>query len=714
MKPLISRGDVPKWAWTGALAGTALLLPFLVPAVNRALFATNGFMPHGVCYTWAPNLLALHVVSDTLIALAYFSIPVALAYFVRKRRDLPFNWMFVLFGVFIVACGSTHAIDVWTIWHPHYWFAGMVKGLTAAASVPTAVALVFLIPHALALPSTAQLSAAKQALEEEVEVRRNAEEALRKTQAALEGRVAQRTHELAGANALLDALFEQAPIGLGFWDRELRFVRLNSALAEMNGVPREAHIGRTVAEVLPEMDPAVMDAFQKVLVTGETLSHEVSGMTPAAPGRKRWWAVTYHQVRAGDEVQGVGAVCKEITDEKEAEVERVRLLAAEREAREEAETANRSKDEFLAAVSHELRAPLNAMVGWVHVLEHNGVADEGVRQAIERIGRNARLQAKLVDDLLDLSRSVTGKLQIDMRRVDPAAVVKAALDTVLPAAAAKSISMSTRFDHDDVRIAADPDRLQQVIWNLVSNAIKFTPAGGTIDVSLSRVSGQLLVTVQDSGQGIDPAFLPYVFDRFRQGRSGLGGRSQPSLGLGLAIARHLVELHGGTLQAESKGVGLGATFTVALPIAALLERTGPAASGSALAVRTASLQNLTVLVVDDDADARQSLKILLESCGARVIVCAGARAALEVIEAQSPDVLVSDVGMPEMDGYALIAARRSHESARGAPVLPAVALTAYGRPEDRVRAFDAGFNAHLTKPVEPEELAAVIRTIVRK
>jgi CheY-like chemotaxis protein len=288
------------------------------------------------------------------------------------------------------------------------------------------------------------------------------------------------------------------------------------------------------------------------------------------------------------------------------------------------------------------------------------------------------------------------------------------MDTVLPSAAAKSISMSTRFDHDDVRIAADPDRLQQVIWNLVSNAIKFTPAGGTIDVSLSRVSGQLLVTVQDSGQGIDPAFLPYVFDRFRQGRSGLGGRSQPSLGLGLAIARHLVELHGGTLQAESKGVGLGATFTVALPIAALLERTGPAASGSALAVRTASLQNLTVLVVDDDADARQSLKILLESCGARVIVCAGARAALEAIEAQSPDVLVSDVGMPEMDGYALIAARRGHESARGAPVLPAVALTAYGRPEDRLRALEAGFNAHLTKPVEPEELAAVIRTTVRK
>jgi PAS domain S-box-containing protein len=714
MKLSVSRAEVPKWAWTGALASTALLLLLFVPAVNRALFATNGFMPHGVCYTWAPNLLALHVVSDTLIAAAYFSIPVALAYFVRKRRDLPFNWMFVLFGVFIVACGSTHAIDVWTIWHPHYWFAGVVKGLTAAASVPTAVALVFLIPRALALPSTAQLRAAKQALEEEVEVRRNAEEALRETQAALEGRVAQRTHELARANALLDALFEQAPIGLGFWDRELRFVRLNSALAEMNGVPREAHIGKTVAEVLPEMDPAVMDAFHKVLVTGETVSHEVSGVTPAAPGRKRWWAVTYHQVRAGDEVQGVGAVCKEITDEKEAEVERVRLLAAEREAREEAETANRSKDEFLAAVSHELRAPLNAMVGWVHVLEHNGVADEGVRQAIERIGRNARLQAKLVDDLLDLSRSVTGKLQIDMRRVDPAAVVKAAMDTVLPAAAAKSISMRTRFDHEEVRIAADPDRLQQVIWNLVSNAIKFTPFGGTIDVSLSRAGGQLLVTVQDSGQGIDPAFLPFVFDRFRQGRNDSEGPSQPSLGLGLAIARHLVELHGGTLRAESKGVGLGATFTVALPIAALVERTSPAASGSTPAKQTPSLQHLTVLVVDDEADARQSLKILLESCGARVIVCAGARAALEAIEVQHPDVLVSDVGMPEMDGYALIAARRVHESAVGLPPLPAVALTAYGRPEDRVRALDAGYNAHLTKPVEPEELAAVIRRLVRK
>jgi PAS domain S-box-containing protein len=684
----------------------------LVPNVGRTLFATNGFMPHGVCYTWSSNLLALHVISDALIAAAYFSIPIALAYLVRRRRDLPFYWIFMLFGIFIVACGSTHLMDIWTIWQPYYWLSGAVKGVTAAASVPTAIALVLLIPHALAMPSTRELRAAQQALEKEVEVRRTAEAALREAHAALETRVVERTRELEGANALLDALFDQAPIGLGFWDRELRYVRLNAALAEMNGVPREAHIGKTVEEVLPEMDPAVMESFRRVLATGETVRHEVSGITPAAPGRKRWWSVTYHPVRAGDEVQGVGAVCEEITDAKQAEAERVRLLAAAREARDEAEAANRSKDEFLAAVSHELRAPLNALVGWVHVLEHSRVADPEVREAVERIARNARLQAKLVDDLLDLSRSATGKLQLDMRNVDPAIVAKAAIDTVLPAAEAKSIRLTTDFDNEGVRIAADPDRLQQVLWNLLSNAIKFTPSGGQIKVSISKADNQLVVTVQDTGEGIEPAFLPFVFDRFRQGRKAEGGRSKPGLGLGLAIARHLVELHGGTLRADSGGVGLGATFTVALPIPALLERPDESTSDKPGSPK-ANLRGFSILVVEDDADARESLRLTLETYGARVVVSDSAMAALDAINKERPDVLVSDIGLPEMDGYALISARRYHEAVVGAPLLPAIALTAYGRIEDRARAFGAGFQAHLIKPVEAEKLAAVIMSLLR-
>jgi hypothetical protein len=675
------------------------------------LFATNGFLPHGVCYSWSSGLLALHVISDSLIAAAYFSIPLALVYFVRKRRDLPFNWIFLLFGVFIIACGSTHAVDIWTIWYPHYWFSGAVKAVTAAASVPTAIALVLLIPRALSIPSTAQLHAANRALEEEIEVRKQAEDALSRAHAALETRVAARTRELEEANALLDALFEQAPIGLGFWDRQLRYARVNAALAEMNGVPPEKHIGKTVEEVLPEMDPAVMEAFRKVLSTGETVSHEVTGVTPAVPGRKRWWAVTYHPVRAGNEVQGVGAVCEEITSAKEAEAERARLLAAERETRDVAEAANRSKDEFLAAVSHELRAPLNAMVGWAHVLEHSSVVDPDVRQGIERIAHNARLQAKLVDDLLDLSRSVTGKLQLDMRSIDPAVVVKAAIDTVLPAAEAKSIRVTTNFDHHGVRVAADPDRLQQVFWNLVSNAIKFTPAGGQIGVSVSTSANQLMVDVRDSGEGIDPEFLPFVFDRFRQGRPGVAGRGRPGLGLGLAIARHLVELHGGTLVAHSEGAGCGSTFTVALPIAALLER--PEGLATEVHERSrASLRNVTILVVEDDEDARQSLKLMLESYGARVLVCDKAMAALQAIDRERPDVLISDIGLPQMDGYALISARRYHEAAVGAPALPAIALTAYGQTEDRARAFSAGFQAHLVKPVEQEKLAAVIQKVI--
>jgi CheY-like chemotaxis protein len=408
----------------------------------------------------------------------------------------------------------------------------------------------------------------------------------------------------------------------------------------------------------------------------------------------------------------VGAVCEEITDAKQAEAERVRLLAAAREARDEAEAANRSKDEFLAAVSHELRAPLNALVGWVHVLEHSRVADPEVREAVERIARNARLQAKLVDDLLDLSRSATGKLQLDMRNVDPAIVAKAAIDTVLPAAEAKSIRLTTDFDNEGVRIAADPDRLQQVLWNLLSNAIKFTPSGGQIKVSISKADNQLVVTVQDTGEGIEPAFLPFVFDRFRQGRKAEGGRSKPGLGLGLAIARHLVELHGGTLRADSGGVGLGATFTVALPIPALLERPDESTSDKPGSPK-ANLRGFSILVVEDDADARESLRLTLETYGARVVVSDSAMAALDAINKERPDVLVSDIGLPEMDGYALISARRYHEAVVGAPLLPAIALTAYGRIEDRARAFGAGFQAHLIKPVEAEKLAAVIMSLLR-
>jgi CheY-like chemotaxis protein len=253
--------------------------------------------------------------------------------------------------------------------------------------------------------------------------------------------------------------------------------------------------------------------------------------------------------------------------------------------------------------------------------------------------------------------------------------------------------------------------LQQVFWNLVSNAIKFTPAGGQIGVSVSTSANQLMVDVRDSGEGIDPEFLPFVFDRFRQGRPGVAGRGRPGLGLGLAIARHLVELHGGTLVAHSEGAGCGSTFTVALPIAALLER--PEGLATEVHERSrASLRNVTILVVEDDEDARQSLKLMLESYGARVLVCDKAMAALQAIDRERPDVLISDIGLPQMDGYALISARRYHEAAVGAPALPAIALTAYGQTEDRARAFSAGFQAHLVKPVEQEKLAAVIQKVI--
>jgi len=422
------------------------------------------------------------------------------------------------------------------------------------------------------------------------------------------------------------------------------------------------------------------------------------------------------------EVLGAVLVFRDISERKRMELERDRLLANAQAAQKEAEHANRLKDEFLATASHELRTPLTAVVGWSRMLRTGKLDAENSARALEAIERNATLQTKLIDDLLDVSRIITGKLILDRRAIEMAHVLSDAVNTVRPAADAKHITIVTSFDAETGPVLGDANRLLQVVWNLLSNAVKFTPKNGRIEVGLQRVNSQAEISVRDSGEGISSEFLPYVFDRFRQG-DGKTTRLHSGLGLGLAIVRQLVELHGGTVNAHSDGPGRGATFKLRLPVLSINSVPGSktAARDSTLTKARVTnglsiecpprLDGVCVLVVDDDSDTRQMLKAVLSECQAHVITAASTAEAIEEIERRKPDVLVSDLGMPEQDGYELIKKVRGMESADHTARIPALALTAYAKAEDRVRALASGYQVHLSKPVEPAEFVLVVANL---
>ena len=422
------------------------------------------------------------------------------------------------------------------------------------------------------------------------------------------------------------------------------------------------------------------------------------------------------------EILGAVLVFRDISERKRMEMERERLLSTAQRAQKEAEQANRLKDEFLATASHELRTPLTAVVGWSRMLRTGKLDAENSARALEAIERNATLQTKLIDDLLDVSRIITGKLTLDRRPIEIAHVVSDAVNTVRPAADAKNIAIETSFDAEAGPVLGDANRLQQVIWNLLSNAVKFTPKNGRIEVALQRVNSEVEISIGDSGEGISSDFLPYVFDRFRQG-DGKTTRLHSGLGLGLAIVRQLVELHGGTVNAHSDGPGRGAIFKLRLPVLSINSVPGSKPVASDLTLTRARvteglklecpprLEGLRVLVVDDDCDTRQMLKAVLSECQADVITAPSAAEAIKEIQRRKPDVLVSDLGMPEQDGYELIKRVREMESADHAARIPALALTAYAKAEDRVRALAGGYQVHLSKPVEPAELLLVVANL---
>ncbi|HEY2388077.1 MAG TPA: ATP-binding protein [Candidatus Binatia bacterium] len=537
-------------------------LAILAPQAVTDAFTAGGYMPHGHCYLWQPRLVALHGVSDLLIGLAYMVISVTLAYVVYRARDqIPFQWMVLAFGLFIVACGVTHFMEVLTLWTPLYWLSGDVKVVTALASVGTAVALPPLVPRILEL----------------VRAREVAE-------------------------------------------------RQRSELLESSA-----------------------------------------------------------------------------------------LLAEEQSARARAEEADRAKDQFLAMVSHELRNPLSPILAWSRMLKLDALDPAKRVDAYDAIERNAAAQAQLVEDLLDVSRIVTGKLRLDVRPTTLESVIEAAVEVLRPSADAKQIRLQLTIDPLCGMVLGDPDRLRQVVWNLLSNAIKFTPKGGRVHIALQRVNSHLELSVSDTGQGVAREALPHVFERFWQADAGTQ-RRHGGLGLGLSIVRYLVESHGGEVSIRSDGPGQGACFIVKLPLMVTTEhltdgeRRHPVAAEEMPAGGLASLAGLAVLVVDDEPDSNDLVQTLLASRGAEVRVAASTRQALDILNRWRPDVLVSDIGMPDEDGYALIRQVRSRPPERGGAV-GAVALTAYARVEDRVRILNAGFQMHVAKPVDPTELIAVVASV---
>jgi signal transduction histidine kinase/CheY-like chemotaxis protein len=413
------------------------------------------------------------------------------------------------------------------------------------------------------------------------------------------------------------------------------------------------------------------------------------------------------------------ASLRDITDRKRAEEARAQLIK-EQAARQEAEEASRMKDEFLATVSHELRAPLNIICGWVGLLRDCNYDHGSVAKALTTIERNAKLQAQLIEDLLDISRIVSGKLNLELRTSNLAPIIKAATEAMRPTAEAKGISLIASLGSGDRPVLIDPDRIQQVIVNLLSNSIKFTPPGGRVEVRFEQSKSEAVISVSDTGIGISQDFLPHVFERFRQA-DGSASRKHGGLGLGLSIVRRLVELHGGSVLAESPGEGRGATFTVKMPLAAVSgdeylakDHSEFSRESSHSVIGDQTLSGLRVLVVDDEADARDLISIILTQSGAEVKAVATAAEALNELTAWRPDALISDIGMPDEDGYTLIRRVRAIEAQLGGQgMIPAVALTGYARGQERLRALAAGYQAHLSKPTELTDLVLTIKNLTR-
>lgn len=477
----------------------------------------------------------------------------------------------------------------------------------------------------------------------------------------------------------------------------------NKGVERVLGYPEDGFVGRHFSVLFPSEDVASGAAETELRVAAATGRAEDERWHIRFSGARFWASGVLTALRdESGALRGFAKIMRDVTERKLAEEERKQLLLMEQGAREEAEAASRVRDYFLATLSHELRTPLNAVVGWTHLLKSGRLTPDSMVRAIETIERNALAQAKLIDDLLELPRLLAGKVTLEVQRVEAVGLVRMVAEGLAPQALGKGVRMESHFACQAAHVAGDPRRLQQVLSNLIGNAIKFTPRGGAVVVAVTAEEAQVSVSVADTGQGIDAPFLQYVFDPFRQGEEGTA-RQHGGLGLGLAIAKHLIEKHGGTIAVDSPGANRGATFTVRLPASAA----GSTDPLPAPVETTLSLVGVRVLVIDDDADSREVAMTGLELAGATVQGAGSVREGLEAVATNRPNVVVCDLGMPLEDGFAFIAQLRALSAEDGGRT-PALALTAHIATEDRLRALTAGYQLHVAKPIDLDALIVAV------
>jgi len=506
-------------------------------------------------------------------------------------------------------------------------------------------------------------------------------------------------------------LFESARDGILILNADtLRITDVNPFMFELLNYTRDEFVEKELWEIGVFKDKAAsQEAFRELQLTGYLRYENLPLQTKEGKLREVEFVSNVYDEGSHRVIQ---CNIRDITDRKRAEEERKLLLESAQAARAEADVANSIKDEFLATLSHELRTPLTSILGWSHLLDNGKLDEEAAKRAVETIVRNAEAQKLLIDELLDISRIIIGKLRLDVGPVQLAPMLESIVDGMRPAADARNIQLRTALDQSLDPIFGDPDRLQQVFWNLLSNAIKFTSQGGKVLVRLERADSNLEITISDTGQGIARELLPYVFDRFRQSDSS-SSRTHGGLGLGLAIVRQLVELHGGTVSAESPGEGEGSTFKVRLPVRSVRQEPDDRANSvvkipdEVSTKPVPSLDGMNVLVVDDDWDSRELVTVVLKASGAEVVSVTSAIEALRELALRRFDVLLSDIGMAEMDGYALISQIRQLPAERGGKI-PAAALTAYAGIENQRRALSAGYQVHIPKPIGPSELITAV------
>jgi PAS domain S-box-containing protein len=524
------------------------------------------------------------------------------------------------------------------------------------------------------------------------------------------------------ARALLAAMVDSADDAIISKTLTGHITSWNKAAERLFGYSAAEAIGKSVTMLIPDDRQQEEVMILSRLREGHRVEH-FETVRRAKNGRLIDISLTISPVRdESGKVIGASKIARDISERRRLEAqaraataEREALLASERAARAEAEKLSAMKDEFLATLSHELRTPISAILGWAQLLKRPGRSETDLDLGHETIERNARIQAQLIDDLLDMSRITSGTVRLEVQTLQPAGFIEAAIETLRPAAEARNVRIDAVLDPKAGPIRGDPSRLQQVVWNLLSNAIKFSSKGGRVQVVLSRVNSHVEIVVIDTGAGIKPEFLPHVFERFRQADASTT-RIHGGLGLGLAIVKRLVELHGGVVRADSAGPGRGATFTVSLPVAVmprdeLFDVRPPAAAQPARETfADLDLSGLRILVVDDEPDARELIRRVLVECKAQVVTAGSAPEALDLLDSSQADVLISDIGMPGVDGYELLRHVRSRPPERRGNV-PAIALTAFARSEDRTRALRAGFLVHVAKPVEASELVATVAAV---